>query len=750
MKGIYSFISVAVMAFGPVCVSAQVPLPGEGSEVSPYVISSSDDWNALAKYVTDNKDTFEGKFVKLSGDIDFTGVDLQPLWANNVTYLQGHFDGNGHVVKGLSMKPAGTYMGLFGTIGANGTVANVTVAGVCDATSVTTGGLAGRLYGTISNCVNEMNVSSNKPAVGGFVGRAFKGARLVDCVNKGTVSGTTNIGGIVGTTEAGVLFERCGNEGSIVLTGNNAGGIVASPCPSTFIDCWNKADITVQGATVYVAGIIGNAMGTVGSTVYTISGCRNYGNITGSRYVAGIVATVAAANAELNMTDCHNEGDITSTATSANYGASGIACAYSPLSRFVGCSNSGKITADKAGYNAGIAGGAIGAYSAQKTVEFTDCYNTGDVVSAATCTAGVIGHVNGYAIISGCYNTGTVTCSSLSGGVVGNLDGLNNTLNGCWNTGDVTTNLNRVGGLFGSNTKNNVKIQNCWNAGDVKSTSTATGMADATGAYAIGGLGGIAAAKFYDCFNLGNVTGMAQVGGIVGRPALNMTGLFNCYSVAQVDGPSDQAGNLVGVNTADKQQWSVANKADNCFYVTDCGDACTLDQSIGVSTTIAALCKAAMGDGWTSAGDYMLPLPSVFASSDAALLHAAMVVPAVNEKLSAISSSFHVGNPAGIKWVSDCPAIEIAGDEGRLVAAYTGQAVLTAALGDYMKTVNINVNGTTGINDVAAPSDAEVVSESWFDAAGRGVSAAVAQSGQVYIVVRTYSDGSTSICKLCK
>ncbi len=750
MKGIYLFIAASVMSFGSVCVSAQVPLAGEGSEVSPYVISNSDDWNALAQYVTDNKDTFEGKFLKLSGDIDFTGVDLQPLWANNVTYLQGCFDGAGHVLKGIDIKPAGTYMGLFGTIGANGIVANMTVAGVCDATSVTTGGLAGRLYGTIRNCINEMNVTSNKPAVGGFVGRAFKGARLVDCVNKGTVSGTTNIGGIVGTTEAGILFERCGNEGSIVLTGNNAGGIVGSPCPSVFVDCWNKADITVQGATVYVAGIIGNAMGTAGSTVYTISGCRNYGNITGSRYVAGIVATVAAANAEINMTDCHNEGDITSTATSANYGASGIACAYSPLSRFVGCSNSGKITADKAGYNAGIAGGAIGAYSAQKTVEFTDCYNTGSVTSAATCTAGVIGHVNGYASISGCYNTGSVTCSSLSGGVVGNLDGLNNTMTGCWNTGDVTTNLNRVGGLFGSNTKNNVRIQNCWNAGDVKTTATASGMADATGAYAIGGLGGIAAAKFYDCFNLGDVTGMTQVGGIVGRPALNMTGLFNCYSVARVDGPVDQTGNLIGVNTSDKQQWSVANKADNCFYVTDNGDVCTLDQSIGTATTIGALCKTSLGEDWTLAGDYMLPLPSAFAASDAALLHAAMVVPADNEKLSSISSSFHVGNPKGIKWESDCQAIEISGSEGQLVAAYTGPAVLTATLGDYMKAVNINVNGTTGINDVTVPSEAVVVSEVWFDVVGRGVNAAEAQPGQVYVVVRTHSDGSSSIHKLRK
>ncbi|MDE7443405.1 MAG: hypothetical protein K2M65_04510, partial [Muribaculaceae bacterium] len=318
---------------------------------------------------------------------------------------------------------------------------------------------------------------------------------------------------------------------------------------------------------------------------------------------------------------------------------------------------------------------------------------------------------------------------------------------GCWNIGDVTTNLNRVGGLFGSNTKNNVKVQSSWNAGNVETTATAAGLSETNGAYAIGGLAGIAAAKFYDCFNLGNVKGMTQVGGIVGRPALNMTGLFNCYNSATVQGPAEQTGNLIGVNTSDKQQWSTANKATSCYYTTD-GGKCTLDASIGTAVNVAALCKTDMGSGWTSAGEYMLPLPTQFAGNDAALLYAAMVVPADNENLSAITSPFHVGTPAGLKWSSDVADITFNGNQVSF-ASFTGSAVLTATLGDFMKSVKIVINGTTGIDEVEL-SAVDVKSEVWFDAAGRAVNASSAMAGQMYIVVRTYSDNTSKVFKICK
>ena len=89
MKRIYSCMLGAFMLLGTSDILAQVPLSGEGTETSPFVVSSAEDWNKLAQYIVDNKDAFEGKFLKLSSDIDFTGVEWKSLWANNITHFQG-------------------------------------------------------------------------------------------------------------------------------------------------------------------------------------------------------------------------------------------------------------------------------------------------------------------------------------------------------------------------------------------------------------------------------------------------------------------------------------------------------------------------------------------------------------------------------------------------------------------------------------------------------------------------------------
>lgn len=719
---------------------AQVPLSGDGSQATPYLIRTASDWTALATYVKDSKDTFEDKFIRMENDIDLSSETFQSLWADNVTYFLGTFDGQGHRVSGIDATLTGTYGGVFGTIGASGSITDLTLAGKINSQSVTSGVFAGRSYGTMTRCINEVTVVSNRPAIGGIAGRAFSGAKFVECVNKAPVSGMTNVGGIVGNTEKDIVFERCGNEAPVSGTGNNIGGIVGQAYPSTFTDCYNRADFNISSSVTYVAGIAGQltwAANTEGG--FKFIRCRNEGNLTASRYVAGLVATIAtlAGTVTVDFTDCHNIGDITSTYVStSNYGASGISCAYVPLSTFTDCSNSGSITSAAVGFNAGIAGGALGTFNATKTASFVRCSNTGTVASPATCSAGVVGVVNGYTTFTDCFNTAPISGSSLLGGIVGNLDGLNNSMTGCWNIGNVTGSLNRIGGLFGSNTKNGNTIRNCWNAGDVASTSTATGMAESTGAFAIGGLGGIAAAKFYGCFNLGRIKGVTQIGGLVGRPTLHMTGFFQCYNTGVVDAPDDQAGDLVGVDTSDSQKWSASNKAENCYYVTDFDDN-PLDK-IGTPASVAGLCEVNLGDGFMTPRSCMLPLPELFAGNDAALLWTAMVIPAAGETLDRITTPFSVGNPEGIEWKSSLPEIEISGGKAVFKENVFGDAVLTASLGGYSKQVGITLDVTTGVNFI--DSDKDVISEKWYDLEGRELREGLEHAVGIYVVVRRYAD----------
>lgn len=739
MKKFYLIFSGFALAFAGF---AQVPLSGEGSQASPYLIRTASDWMALATYVKDNKDTFEDKFIRLEEDIDLSSEAFQSLWADNVTYFMGTFDGQGHRVSGIDATLSGTYGGVFGTIGTAGHVTDLTLAGKISSQSVTSGVFAGRSYGTMTRCVNEVTFVSNRPAAGGIVGRAFSGARFIECINKAPVSGMTNVGGIAGTTEMNILFESCGNEAPVSGTGNNIGGIVGMPYPSTFTDCYNKADFNISGTVTYVGGIVGQASWAANAEAeYKFVRCRNEGNLTASRYVAGLVATIGtlAGTVTVDFSDCHNTGDITSTfATSSNYGAAGISCVYVPLSSFTDCSNSGTISSAAVGFNAGIAGGALGTFSATKTAAFVRCSNTGTVSSPVTCSAGIAGVVNGYTSFTDCSNTADISGSSLLGGIVGNLDGLNNSMTGCWNLGNITGTLNRLGGLFGSNTKNGAVIRDCWNAGDVVSTSTATGMAESTGAFAIGGLGGIAAAKFYGCFNLGQVKGITQVGGLVGRPTLHMTGFFQCYNAGPVDAPVDQAGDLVGIDTSDVQKWSVANKAEDCYYIDEFGDN-PLD-GIGHPVSVAALCKVDLGESFMEPRSCMLPLPSVFSDNDAALLQTAMVIPADGETLDHIMSPFGVGNPRDIKWNCSLPEIVIEDGVAVFKDKVSGPAVLTATLGDYYKEVDITLDVTTGVESLF--SGAEIISEKYYDLQGRGLNGRpVAETG-IYVVVRKYADGT--------
>lgn len=63
------------------------------------------------------------------------------------------------------------------------------------------GGIAGRSYGTISECVNEGTVGYSHVGynAGGIVGR--QNGTVLNCVNKGTVMGRKDVGGIAGQAE---------------------------------------------------------------------------------------------------------------------------------------------------------------------------------------------------------------------------------------------------------------------------------------------------------------------------------------------------------------------------------------------------------------------------------------------------------------------------------------------------------------------------------------------------------------------
>ena len=140
-----------------------------------YVISSTDGLDMLAKVVngTDGytANTFEGKFFKLGADITYTHISewnnanstennytaIGRLSVNKFYTFMGTFDGDGYTVSGIRIykkdaTDANSFQGLFGHIGEQGIVRNITLDDSRITGDTWSGGIAGNSVGTVDNC----------------------------------------------------------------------------------------------------------------------------------------------------------------------------------------------------------------------------------------------------------------------------------------------------------------------------------------------------------------------------------------------------------------------------------------------------------------------------------------------------------------------------------------------------------------------------------------------------------------------
>ena len=152
-----------------------------------------------------SKQGFSGYYFALSDDIDLNGYEWTPI-GNDTHPFKGHFNGDGHVVRGLKMNveietKTTTYAGLFGYI-ENGTLRNLGVWLAPEGIEVSStqfgyisaGGLAGDITGTdsktpasIQNCYVEgegnITVRSTdntiKIHVGGIIGATITGTSII-------------------------------------------------------------------------------------------------------------------------------------------------------------------------------------------------------------------------------------------------------------------------------------------------------------------------------------------------------------------------------------------------------------------------------------------------------------------------------------------------------------------------------------------------------------------------------------------
>lgn len=175
----------------------------------------------------------------------------------------GTFDGNGHTVT-LKITANTNYVGLFSKLAGGAVVKNVITAG-----SVTTTG---------------------KKCVAGIAGYATDNVKIENCKNTASITGNKNVGGILGEAynneeSISVGIKNCANEGAVNGTGSAVGGIVGKmEGQNSIIDCYNRGNIT--GFNNY-AGIVGQSTGALVATIkncYSVGAVTAYGASTNAGY----------------------------------------------------------------------------------------------------------------------------------------------------------------------------------------------------------------------------------------------------------------------------------------------------------------------------------------------------------------------------------------------------------------------------------------------------------------------------------
>ena len=236
----------------------------------------------------DENKGFSGLYFALSADIDLEGHDWIPI-GEQYNPFKGHFDGDGHVVKGLkvsiSIREIGSkaYAGLFGRV-MSGTLCNLGVwlapEGI-DAFSEQDVSYAGGLVGLITT-------------IGGNVSISIRNC-YVEAEGGGKISARSN--------------RENADAGGIA--GNFYTHSVPDPCLLTH--CYSTVDVEAIGRSNYVGGIVGQAGRATISYSYATGNIKGEGKLgvrTGGicGFMIGTITNCLALNKSISGTS--EEGSV--------------------------------------------------------------------------------------------------------------------------------------------------------------------------------------------------------------------------------------------------------------------------------------------------------------------------------------------------------------------------------------------------------------------------------------------------------
>ena len=256
---------------------------GKGTETSPYMIYSAQDWKDFADNVSVNEaiSGYSGKYLEVASDIDFENTFVKPAGVSALMSFKGSLDGKNFTLKNAKIGDGTkSHQAFFYLL--NGTVKNlkfdnITVTGgnansAASSAAVLTAGQSTVAF-TIENChiTNSSVISGPEQGTaggsyaGGFAGRtnnASVAIRNCSISNSTITASNENAGGIVGLLGAGII-DDAKSTGNTIKTENKgvAGGVVGFLSGSATIINISSSDntcIVKNPASGGAGGVVGN------------------------------------------------------------------------------------------------------------------------------------------------------------------------------------------------------------------------------------------------------------------------------------------------------------------------------------------------------------------------------------------------------------------------------------------------------------------------------------------------------------
>jgi hypothetical protein len=316
---ITGLVLVGVLALAPLGTGTEAAranggcaLDGAGTSADPWLVSSP----TTLSQVGVGDCTLGGEYRQTS-DILLPAA-ISPLAPSVGPKFLGTYDGDDHTITGLTL--VGFFgTGLFGQIGAAGTVKdlvvdgasvtggpyvgilagvnegsilNVRVSGRVDGINDVVGGIVGGLKGTISDSSAAVTVVAGNEAesyfhVGGLAGFS-DGGTISHSSASGNVTGGTQVGGLVGTMDSAVITKSYAT-GAVNAFSDTAGGLVGA------IN-FESSDITYSYASGAASSAGDNVGGLIGDgTLADIDSSYATGDATGSNNVGGLAGSFSGS-----------------------------------------------------------------------------------------------------------------------------------------------------------------------------------------------------------------------------------------------------------------------------------------------------------------------------------------------------------------------------------------------------------------------------------------------------------------------